>query len=242
MQICHHRAAALVDNEVYGEPASEVEGELDDTDISLASLVGYDSEGSIDDSEGSAADAAGPHQIQQEEVTASPISPNSDHSSALWVGVSPGSSFLLDHPELMRDTMPPREAVAEVALAQPVTTVQPDPQAAPQLAFVIPQPPGVSSVPPGLPPPPGVTATSPPPGAPSTSTQSIPAVQPTLAMLPPPTAQAQPAPQPDATRTLVNAHLAQYNILPHYDPNDPTHIGPWYVVTRGRTVGVFQDQ
>ena len=222
---------------------SEAEGELDDTDISLASLVGYDSEGSVDDSEGSSAALApeGAHQIQQEEVTTGPMSPYSDRSSALWVGVSPGSSFIVDHPELMHDAPSLPEAVAGAASAQPVTTVQPDLQAVPQLAFVLPQLPAASSLPPGLPPPPGVTATSPPPipGTPSASTHPVPAaVQPTLAAA----AQAQPALQPHATRTLVNAHLAQYDIFPHYDPNDPTHIGPWYVVTRGRTVGVFRDQ
>ena len=31
-------------------------------------------------------------------------------------------------------------------------------------------------------------------------------------------------------------------ITPHYDPYDPDHSGPWYIVTCGRRVGVFNDK
>ncbi|RDX41716.1 hypothetical protein OH76DRAFT_1489282 [Lentinus brumalis] len=64
---------------------------------------------------------------------------------------------------------------------------------------------------------------------------------------PAPAAVAQPAPalvvQVDAaTRAAVDARLAMVNIVANYDPNEPLFAGYWYIVTRGRTVGLFRQQ
>ncbi|TFK77904.1 hypothetical protein K466DRAFT_607551, partial [Polyporus arcularius HHB13444] len=45
-----------------------------------------------------------------------------------------------------------------------------------------------------------------------------------------------------ATRAAVDIVLAAHDIVAHYDPDDPMYTGSWYVVTRGRTVGIFRRQ
>ncbi|KAI0693245.1 hypothetical protein C8T65DRAFT_744787 [Cerioporus squamosus] len=63
------------------------------------------------------------------------------------------------------------------------------------------------------------------------------AVQPAAAQ--PAGAQRRPH---NVTGAQVAAILAEQNIVAHYDANDPMFTGKWYVVTRGKTVGVFRNQ
>ncbi len=60
----------------------------------------------------------------------------------------------------------------------------------------------------------------------------------------PAAAPAAPAAAPVAppTREQADAYLATQGIVAHYDPDEPGYTGRWYVVTRGRTVGVFRNQ
>lgn len=73
---------------------------------------------------------------------------------------------------------------------------------------------------------------------PTVTAQPAAAAQPAAQVQPTAAAQAAAA----AMRANVDAALGPYNIVPRYDHDDPTYLGSWYVVTRGRTVGVFRHQ
>ncbi|KAI0685038.1 hypothetical protein C8T65DRAFT_748291 [Cerioporus squamosus] len=93
---CVHCTATSSDDEVYSEARSVDDG--DNGQGSVGSLQGM---------------------THQEEVAHRSLSPASEHSSALWVGVSPGSSFLADNTSGMRTPTPPPDTQLP-SLATPV--------------------------------------------------------------------------------------------------------------------------
>ncbi|TFK80005.1 hypothetical protein K466DRAFT_605692 [Polyporus arcularius HHB13444] len=221
--MCHHRKALLSDDEDYSEAVSDEDEDEHGVESSADSVGGIH------------------HPISSDEVADRTPSPQSEHSSALWVGVSPGSSFLADNTSALRTPTPPPSPELPPALPHAQHAAHTEPVAVPVVqpqhvaqALPVAQPQLVPHV---------VPVVQPQPIA-----QPVLAVQPAAnvahvqaAALVPAVHAVQPLPAGNR-RVLVDAHLATNGIVAHYDPNDPTFTGRWYVVTRGRIVGVFRRQ